>query len=108
LALTQARTSTLPATSSPTAAPGTPAFPVLLRDAAELLVDRGVALLGTDASGFDAESYPIHRGLLGAGRVQCVFLPLAVIDTDGAPVRAIAWRRQAKNPSYLTRSQRLA
>jgi kynurenine formamidase len=52
--------------------------------------------------------YPVHRLLLGAGLliaenlcnlerlgagpVQCAFLPLAVEGTDGAPVRAVAWR----------------
>lgn len=52
--------------------------------------------------------YPAHRLLLGAGLliaenlcnlerlgagpVQCAFLPLAVEGTDGAPVRAVAWR----------------
>jgi len=29
---------------------------------------------------------------LGPGPVSCAFLPLAVVGTDGAPVRAIAWR----------------
>jgi arylformamidase len=54
------------------------------------------------------EPYPAHRLLLGRGvllaerlcnldrlgpgRVTCAFLPLAVAGTDGAPVRAIAWR----------------
>jgi kynurenine formamidase len=54
------------------------------------------------------EPYAVHRLLLGngvllaerlcnldrlgPGPVTCAFLPLAVIGTDGAPVRAIAWR----------------
>jgi arylformamidase len=54
------------------------------------------------------EPYPAHRLLLGRGvllaerlcnldrlgpgPVTCAFLPLAVVGTDGAPVRAIAWR----------------
>lgn len=29
---------------------------------------------------------------LGPGPVTCAFLPLAVVGTDGAPVRVIAWR----------------
>ena len=84
--------------------------------AAALLIDLGVALVGTDGAGLDleGESYPVHRLLLGAGvllaenlcnlellgpgRVQCVFLPLALEDTDGAPVRAVAWRLPAESP----------
>lgn len=54
------------------------------------------------------DPYPAHRLLLGngvvlaeqlcnldrlgPGPVTCAFLPLAVAGTDGAPVRAIAWR----------------
>ncbi|MCL5735456.1 MAG: cyclase family protein [Actinobacteria bacterium] len=79
-------------------------------DAARLLVAHGVTLVGTDASGLDDKPYPIHQLLLGAdillaenlcnlhllgpGRVQCFFLPLAVADADGAPVRAVAWTLQ--------------
>lgn len=53
-------------------------------------------------------SYPAHRRLLengvllaenlcnldqlGPGPVFCIFLPLALIEADGAPVRAVAWR----------------
>jgi arylformamidase len=75
-----------------------------------LLLDLGVTLVGTDGPGLDSEggSYPVHRvllsagvllaenlcnlDLLGPGRVRCAFLPLAIDDTDGAPVRAVAWR----------------
>jgi arylformamidase len=91
----------------------TPPFINLSPDAAALLLETGVTLVGTDGPDLDAEggSYPVHRLLLGAGvllaenlcnlerlgpgRVQCVFLPLAVEHTDGAPVRAIAWRLPA-------------
>lgn len=82
--------------------------PVLASEAATLLLDLGVSLVGTDANGLDAEPYPVHRlllgadvllaeglcnlELLGAGSVQCAFLPLFVTRTDGAPIRAIAWR----------------
>jgi kynurenine formamidase len=64
--------------------------------------------VGTDAPSLDAEPYPVHRLLLGhgvllaenlrgldrlgPGPVTCAFLPLAVVGTDGAPVRAVAWR----------------
>jgi kynurenine formamidase len=94
--------------------------PVLTSEAASLLVGLGVTLVGTDACGLDEEPYPIHRLLLGAdvllveglrnldllrpGRVQCVFLPLPVVHTDGAPIRAIAWRvgsgRSEKRAGY--------
>jgi kynurenine formamidase len=85
-----------------------PQEPVLTSEAATLLLDLRVSLVGTDANGLDEEPYPIHRLLLGAdvllaeglcnldllgpGRVQCVFLPLLVTRTDGAPIRAIAWK----------------
>jgi kynurenine formamidase len=91
---------------------GAGAGAVLSPEAAELLLELGVALVGTDALDLDAEPYPVHRFLLGAGvllaeglcnlellgpgRVQCVFLPLAVSGTDGAPVRAVAWKLEAR------------
>jgi arylformamidase len=77
-------------------------------EAAQVLLDAGVSLVGTDAPSLDAEPYPVHRLLLGhgvliaenlcglerlgPGPVTCAFLPLAVSETDGAPVRAVAWR----------------
>jgi arylformamidase len=77
-------------------------------EAAEVLLNAGAGLVGTDAASLDAEPYPAHRLLLsqgvliaenlrglerlGPGRVTCAFLPLAVIGTDGAPIRAVAWR----------------
>jgi kynurenine formamidase len=76
--------------------------------AAEVLIAAGAGLVGTDACSLDDEPYPAHRSLLlhdiliveslcglerlGPGPVQCAFLPLAVVGTDGAPIRAIAWR----------------
>jgi kynurenine formamidase len=58
--------------------------------------------------GETVEAYAAHRLLLGngvllaerlcnldrlgPGPVNCAFLPLAFVGTDGAPVRAIAWR----------------
>jgi arylformamidase len=81
---------------------------LLTVEAADLLLETGPGLVGTDAPSLDAEPYPVHqlllghgvllaeglRGLdrLGPGPVACAFLPLAVVGTDGAPVRAVAWR----------------
>jgi kynurenine formamidase len=98
----------------------TPPHATLSLDAAALLLEKGVTLVGTDGPDLDGPdleeegaSYPVHRLLLGAGvllaenlcnlerlgagRVQCVFLPLAAEDTDGAPLRAIAWKLPAQN-----------
>lgn len=76
--------------------------------AARVLLDAGARLVGTDGPSLDAEPYPVHRlllshdvllaenlsglGRVGPGPVTCAFLPLKVVETDGAPVRAIAWR----------------
>jgi arylformamidase len=81
---------------------------LLTVDAAKILLEAGAGLVGTDAPSLDAEPYPVHRLLLandvlivenlrglealGPGPVDCAFLPLALAGTDGAPVRAIAWR----------------
>ena len=87
--------------------------PYLSEGAAQLLVDAGVTLVGTDApnvdSSTDLTAFPVHVVLLGsgllivenlraldrlgAGRVNCAFLPLPLAHGDGAPVRAIAWPR---------------
>lgn len=71
-------------------------------------MDAGPALVGTDAPSLDDEPYPVHRLLLehnvllaenlckleqlGPGPVTCAFLPLPIVGTDAAPVRAVAWR----------------
>jgi len=76
--------------------------------AAQVLLDAGVGLVGTDAPSLDGAPYKAHllllgkdvlivenlRGLerLGPGPVACAFLPLAITGTDGAPIRAVAWR----------------
>jgi len=81
---------------------------LLSLEAAHLLLDAGVGLVGTDAPSLDAPPHPVHRLLLsrgvllaenltgleqaGPGPVTCAFLPLRIVGTDGAPVRAIAWR----------------
>ncbi len=73
-----------------------------------LLIRAGTRLVGTDAPSLDEEPYPVHRYLLasdvlivenlwglarlGAGPVNCAFLPLALVGTDAAPLRAVAWR----------------
>jgi arylformamidase len=77
-------------------------------EAARVLLDAGAGLVGTDAPSLDVEPYEAHRLLLGQdvlivenlrglerlgpGPVTCAFLPLAVTGTDGAPIRAVAWR----------------
>lgn len=77
-------------------------------EAARLLLDAGVGLVGTDAPSLDAPPYPVHRLLLsrgvllaenltgleeaGPGPLTCAFLPLRTVGADGAPVRAVAWR----------------
>ena len=81
---------------------------LLAPDAAQSLLDAGAALVGTDGPSLDASPFPVHRLLLGhgvllaenlrglerlgPGPVTCAFLPLALPDADGAPVRAVAWR----------------
>ena len=86
----------------------------LTADAARLLLDAGVVLVGTDGDSLDPREsahgygYPVHQLLLGhgvllaeglcnlhelgPGPVTCAFLPLALAGVDGAPLRAVAWR----------------
>lgn len=85
--------------------------PYLSPEAAQMLVEAGVTLVGTDATNVDSSTnmgaFPVHEMLLGrdilivenlcrlerlgTGRVTCAFLPLPLAG-DGAPVRAVAWR----------------
>jgi arylformamidase len=76
-------------------------------EAARLLVDRGVRLVGTDAPSidpFDSEDLPAHQALLGAGVAvvenllldgitpggyELIALPLRLAEADSSPVRAI-------------------
>jgi kynurenine formamidase len=76
--------------------------------AAQLLLETGAGLVGTDGPSLDAKPYPVHQLLLGhdvlIAENLCgferlgpepatyAFLPLAIAEADGAPVRAIAWR----------------
>ena len=86
--------------------------PYLLREAAQLLVEKGVSIVGIDALNVDStaqETDHAHAALLGndvlivenltrlhqllPGVVyQFSFLPLALSGLDGSPIRAIAWR----------------
>jgi kynurenine formamidase len=81
---------------------------LLADDALPLLVETGAGLVGTDAFSLDDAPYPAHtlllaRGVLlaenlanldriGPGPVMCAFLPLLWPESDGAPMRAVAWR----------------
>jgi arylformamidase len=80
----------------------------LTLEAAEVLLCAGAGLVGIDSPSVDEPPYAVHRLLLacdvlivenlwglerlGPGPVNCAFLPLALVGTDGAPVRAMAWR----------------
>lgn len=86
--------------------------PYLTREAAQLLVDAGVSIVGIDALNVDSTvqgTDHAHAALLGndvlivenltqlqqllPGVVyQFSFLPLALSGLDGSPIRAIAWR----------------
>jgi arylformamidase len=81
---------------------------LLADDAVPLLLESSAGLVGTDSPSLDDHPYPAHVLLLGAGvllaenlasldklgpgRVMCAFLPLALPEADGAPMRAVAWR----------------
>jgi kynurenine formamidase len=89
--------------------------PHLSEEAAQLLVDRGVRLLGIDTptpddplTGRDGRpDSPVHHILLGAGvvlveyltnlkelpsdEIELVVLPLKLVGGDGAPVRCVAF-----------------
>ncbi|HET7457976.1 MAG TPA: cyclase family protein [Gemmatimonadaceae bacterium] len=83
----------------------------LAPEAARLLVERGVRLVGIDAlsiEGFGAPGRPTHHALLSAGVIVVegldlsaapagdyflACLPLKLIGADGAPARAVLLRR---------------
>lgn len=92
-----------------------PGYCALTLEAAELVVERGVRLLGIDYFSIDTfqDSGSVHRTVLGAGlaalegldlrRVQAgpytlIALPIKLVDFDGAPVRAVL-RRSADPPA---------
>jgi arylformamidase len=82
-------------------------FTYLTRDAADLLVERGVRAVGIDylsIEQFGSSDFAVHHRLLGAGvfviegldlrgvepgRYTLVCLPLKFPDLDGAPARAV-------------------
>ncbi|MEW6258550.1 MAG: cyclase family protein [Thermodesulfobacteriota bacterium] len=86
-------------------------YPVLDLKAARLLTQTRLSAIGIDAPSFDtseSDDFPIHRMLLGAGKVlienlrglenlpdegfQISAFPLSFgKDMDGSPVRAVAW-----------------
>ncbi|HYH80945.1 MAG TPA: cyclase family protein [Longimicrobium sp.] len=86
-------------------------WPALTADAARLLVDRGVRLLGTDAPSpdpSDSDDMTVHRILLGAGvaivenvmldgiepgEYGLIALPLRLAEADGSPIRAVLVER---------------
>lgn len=82
-------------------------FTYITRDAADVLVERGVRAVGMDylsIEEFGSPDFPVHHRLLGAGvfviegldlrqvapgRYVLVCLPLKLPDLDGAPARAV-------------------
>jgi arylformamidase len=86
-------------------------WPALTPDAARMLVERGVRLVGTDAPSPDpveSEDLPAHRILLGAGvaivenlllddvpdgAYELIALPLRLAEADASPVRAVLVER---------------
>jgi len=86
-------------------------WPALTADAARVLVDCGIRLLGTDApspDAADAAALPAHHVLLGAGipiienlllddvapgRYELIALPLRLAQADSSPVRAVLLSR---------------
>jgi len=82
-------------------------FPAPTPDAARLLVERGIRLIGTDAPSvdpFDSPDLPTHHIVLRAGMgilenlllegipagaYDLIALPLRFVDADSSPVRAI-------------------
>ncbi|MQA90280.1 MAG: arylformamidase [Gemmatimonas sp.] len=85
-------------------------FAALEPEAADLLVEAGVRLVGTDAPSidrFDSTELPAHHRLAAAGIVilenllleaieadiyELIALPLRLIESDGSPIRAVLRR----------------
>lgn len=96
------------------------AHPYLSREAAELLVDRGVAIVAVDFLNVDrtfGEDWDAHQVLLGhetlivenlnntfaldfGKRYLFSFLPLKISGTDGSPIRAVAWETEPIEDRY--------
>jgi len=91
-------------------------YPVLTESAALWLTDNKLKGIGIDAISVDkadTENYPIHRILLGSGMVlvenltnleiirnkQFYFscFPLKIVESDGSPVRAVAYVNPGKH-----------
>lgn len=84
-------------------------WPGLSGEAAELLVDRGARIVGSDCLSIDrfgSTDFPAHRVLLGAGVLvgenfarlgslpsvcSLAALPLPIVEGSGSPMRAIAF-----------------
>lgn len=82
-------------------------FPVIDEDVPELLAKQGVILLGVDVPSVDemtSKDLPVHHALdahdirileslvlsrVPAGAYQLMALPLNIVGSDGAPVRAV-------------------
>jgi arylformamidase len=80
--------------------------PVISADAARLIVDWGVVLVGIDTPSVDTHPYPAHFALLGNNVLivenltnldriaqpvfQLIALPLKITARDASPVRAVA------------------
>jgi arylformamidase len=87
-----------------------PAFVHVSLEAAELLGEAGVALVGVDylsVGGYETDGAETHRALLGAGiwivegldlsevepgDYELICLPVKLVDSDGAPARALLRR----------------
>lgn len=84
--------------------------PVVGEDAARLLADCGVRLVGVDMPSVDAPPHPAHQVLLSRGvlilenltrlealprgRFMLAALPLRIVQGEASPVRAVAWVEQ--------------
>lgn len=83
--------------------------PLITRDAARWLVQRGVRLLGVDFPSVDQSPFEAHLELLGnnvlivenltnldeldCDSFELIATPLAIVGRDGSPVRAVARMR---------------
>ena len=88
-------------------------FVYMEKDAVEFLVTRGIKTLGVDylsVGGYKKDGPDVHRMLLGAGILiiegldltealpgsyYMICLPMKILDSDGAPARAIVKRAKA-------------